>query len=234
MTGDASTGGRLLGTLETADGKGVVRVADRFDADIETVWSALTDPSRLASWWGEVEGDLRLGGEYRARVFASGWEGTGRVEACEAPQRLLVLTREPGQPEDQSIEVTLTADGGQTTVVWPERGMPVAHLAGYGAGIQVHVEDLGAYLAGRERCDAGARMGELFPAYEPLAAKVSSGKPTAGPGRRCLGPHSLGSSACLEPIARPGRWRARYPAKEDSYDHPAGPSGLRPPRRCRP
>ena len=36
MTGDASTGARLLGTLGTADGKGVVRVEDRFDADIET------------------------------------------------------------------------------------------------------------------------------------------------------------------------------------------------------
>ena len=115
--------------------------------------------------------DLRLGGEYRARVFASGWEGTGRVEACEAPRRLLVLTGEPDRSEDQSIEVTLTAGGGQTTVAWEERGMPVAYLAGYGAGIQVHVEDLGAYLAGRERCDAGARMGELFPAYQALAAK---------------------------------------------------------------
>lgn len=173
MTGDASTAGRLLGTLGTADGRGVVRVQDRFDADVGIVWSALTDPARLASWWGEVEGDLRLGGEYRARVFASGWEGTGRVEACEAARRLLVLTREPGQSEEQSIEVTLTADGGETSVVWEERGMPVAYLAGYGAGIQVHVEDLGAYLAGRERCDARARMGELFPAYEPLAAKVS-------------------------------------------------------------
>ena len=74
---------------------------------------------------------------------------------------------------DLYAEVTLIADGGQTTVVWEERGLPVAYLAGYGAGIQVHVEDLGAYLAGRERCDAGARMGELSPAYEPLAAKVS-------------------------------------------------------------
>jgi uncharacterized protein YndB with AHSA1/START domain len=173
MTGDASPAARLLGTLGTADGKGVVRVADRLDADIETVWSALTDPARLAAWWGEVEGDLRLGGEYRARVFASGWDGTGRVAACEAPRRLLVLTREPDQPEAQAVEVTLTADGAQTTVVWEERGMPVAYLAGYGAGIQVHVEDLGAYLAGRERCDAGARMGQLFPAYEPLAATVS-------------------------------------------------------------
>jgi hypothetical protein len=40
MTGDASTGARLRGILGTADGKGVVRVEDRFDADIETVWSA--------------------------------------------------------------------------------------------------------------------------------------------------------------------------------------------------
>ena len=56
---------------------------DRFDSDIDDVWSALTDPSRLARWYGEVEGDLRLGGEYRALLFSSGWEGTGRVEACE-------------------------------------------------------------------------------------------------------------------------------------------------------
>ena len=173
MTSNASAGPRLLATLGAADGKGVVTVADSFDTDIETVWSAITDPSRLAIWWGEVEGDLRLGGEYHAQVFASGWDGTGRVDACEAPRRLKVLTREPNQPEEQSIEVTLTADGGKTTLVWEERGMPVAYLAGYGAGIQVHVEDLGAYLAGRERCDAGARMGKLFHAYEPLAAKVS-------------------------------------------------------------
>jgi uncharacterized protein YndB with AHSA1/START domain len=173
MTSDASTGAHLLGTLGTAAGKGVVRVEDRFDTDIETVWSALTDPSRLASWWGKAEGDLRLGGEYRAKVLASGWEGTGRVAACEAPRRLLLLTRQPDEPDEQSIEVTLTADGDQTTLVWEERGMPVAYLAGYGAGIQIHVEDLGAYLAGRGRCDAAARMAELFPAYEPLAAKVS-------------------------------------------------------------
>lgn len=99
-------------------------------------------------------------------MYASGWEGIGRVPACEAP-RLLLLHREPDQPDEQAIEITLTVDGDQTIVVWEERGMPVAYLVGYGAGIQVHVEDLGAYLAGRERCDAGARMGELFPAYEP-------------------------------------------------------------------
>jgi hypothetical protein len=72
-----------------------------------------------------VEGDLRLGGEYRARLFASGWEGTGRVEACEPPQRLLVRIMDADEPDEQDIEVMLAADGDQTMVVWEERGMPL-------------------------------------------------------------------------------------------------------------
>jgi uncharacterized protein YndB with AHSA1/START domain len=173
MTSNIRPGTRILGSLRSADGTGAVRVEDRFDTDIDDLWSAITDPGRLVRWIGQVEGDLRLNGEFRAHFFSSGWEGTGRVEACEPPQRLLVLTRQPGQVEEHSIEATLTADGDQTILVWEERGMPLDHLAGYGSGIQIHVEDLAAYLAGRERCDASARWAELLPAYEVLAASAS-------------------------------------------------------------
>ncbi len=162
---------RILGSLGSADGKGVVRMEDRFDTDIDDLWSALTDPLRLARWIGEVAGDLRLGGEYRFRFFASGSEGTGRVEACEPPRRLL-LTMALGQPDEDVIEATLTADGGQTILVWEERGMPLDLLAAYGAGVQIHVEDLAACLAGRERRDSKARWDELQPAYQDLAANV--------------------------------------------------------------
>jgi hypothetical protein len=51
--------------------------------------------------------------------------------------------------------------------------MPLNLLQGYGAGIQIHVEDLAAYLAGRERCDANARWDELEAAYDELAAKIN-------------------------------------------------------------
>ena len=173
MTSNARGGARILGSLRSADGKGVVRIEDRFDTDIDDLWSALTDPRRLARWMGEVEGDLRLGGQFRARFFASGWEGTGRVEACEPPRRLLLMTMQPGQPDEQVIEVTLAADGDQTVLVWEERGMPLDQLAAYGGGVQVHVEDLAAYLGGRDRCDADARWRELLPAYQDLAANVS-------------------------------------------------------------
>jgi DNA-binding transcriptional ArsR family regulator/uncharacterized protein YndB with AHSA1/START domain len=172
MTGNARPGTRILGSLRSADGKGVVRIEDRYDTDIDDLWSALTDPLRLARWMGVVEGDLRLGGEFRARFFSSGWEGTGHVEACEPPRRLLLLTMQPGQQGEHVIEVTLAADGDQTILAWEERGMPLDHLAAYGAGIQVHVEDLTAHLAGRERCDAEARWAELLPAYQDLAASV--------------------------------------------------------------
>src|SRR5947199_10845130 len=110
MTSNAAAGNRIVGTLRTGDGKGVVRMEDRFDTDIGDLWSALTDPGRLARWLGEFEGDLRLGGEFRARYF-DGWEGTGRVEACEPPRHLLVLTRHVRQADEQAVEATLTADG---------------------------------------------------------------------------------------------------------------------------
>jgi len=172
MTSNAAASNRVVGTLHTADGKGVVRMEDRFDTDIDDLWSALTDPGRLSRWLGEFEGDLRLGGEFRARFFASGWEGTGRVDVCEPPRHLLVMTRQDRQDEEHAIEATLTADGDHTILILEERGMPVNLLAAYGAGIQVHIEDLAAHIAGRERCDADARWGELQPAYEALASKL--------------------------------------------------------------
>jgi uncharacterized protein YndB with AHSA1/START domain len=169
MASDAQGSARILGSLGSADGIGIVRMEDRLHADINDVWSALTDPSRLARWYGEVTGDLRPGGEFRSHVFASGWEGTGRVEACEPPQHLALTGKDPDEPHEGLTDVTLTADGDHTVLVWEERGMPLDYVAAYGAGIQVHVEDLGAYLAGQGRCDSNARMDELLPLYAELA-----------------------------------------------------------------
>ena len=155
---------RLLGTLREQDGTGVVRLEDRFDTDVDDLWSALTDPDRLERWLGKVDGDLHLGGSFRGHWYASGWEGDCRVAACEPPHRLVVRTASEEQP-DGVVEITLTADGDQTVLVLEDRGIPLDDLAAYGAGDQVHVEDLASYLAGGERCDARARWAELHPAY---------------------------------------------------------------------
>jgi uncharacterized protein YndB with AHSA1/START domain len=178
LTSNTNESRRILGSLRSEDGKGVVRIEDRFDTDIDDMWSALTDPGRLIGWLGDVEGELRVGGEFRARFHSSGWEGTGRVEACEPPRRWLVVTRDadkPDGPYDQAIEATLTVDGSQTILVWEERGLPVEMLAAFGAGIQLHIENLADYMAGRElREDAKARWEALVPAYQDLAADIST------------------------------------------------------------
>jgi len=172
MTGNADAGNRILGSLLSADGKGVVRMEDRFNTDVDDLWSALTDPRRLTRWLGEFAGDLRLGGEFRARFYTSGWEGTGRVDACEPPRRLLVVTKGYDEPDEHVIEAMLTADGDQTILILEERGMPLNLLAAYGAGIQIHIEDLADHIAGLERRDAPGRWDELRPAYETLAANL--------------------------------------------------------------
>ncbi len=169
MTSDGAAGNRIVGTLRTADGKGVVRMEDRFDTDVDDLWSAFTDPARLARWLGEFEGDLRLGGEFRAHFFASGWEGTGRVDACTPPHHLLVVTRGDGQQNEHVIEATLTPAADHTLLVLEQRGTPINLLPAYGAGIQVHLEDLAAHLAGQARCNAETRWKELEPAYAALA-----------------------------------------------------------------
>jgi len=55
--------------------------------------------------------------------------------------------------------------------------MPLNLLAAYGAGVQVHIEDLIAHIASCDRCDADANSRpptkETPAAYEGLAAEVS-------------------------------------------------------------
>ena len=174
MTNHPRTSDRILGSLRSDDGKGVVRMEDRVDAQVDEVWSALTDPRELAVWLGEVVGDLRPDGEFRARFVASGWEGSGRVEACEPPLRLLVLTRDADGSDEDANEVRLSGDGDRTNLVVEQSGVPLDLLAAYAAGLQIHVEDLSAHISGHERReDAKARWDELFAAYQVLAADVS-------------------------------------------------------------
>ena len=102
------TSTRIVGSLRRAgDGKGVVRMEDLYDTDIDDLWSALTDPRRLARWIVEVDGDLRLGGRIQAR-FTSSWAGAGRIDVCEAPHHLAV-TLSPGASDETVVDAVLVA-----------------------------------------------------------------------------------------------------------------------------
>jgi len=77
-----------------------------YDAPIEDVWDACTDPERLARWYVPVSGELRVGGSFKQEMM-----GSGTIERCEAPHDLL-LSLAGGRDE---IQLTLQSlPGGGT------------------------------------------------------------------------------------------------------------------------
>jgi uncharacterized protein YndB with AHSA1/START domain len=79
-----------------------------YDATIEDVWEACTDPVRLRRWYAPVQGDLRVGGE-----FTQGDFGPGKVLRCEAPTRLLIALG-GGDPAPDELELRLIGEGART------------------------------------------------------------------------------------------------------------------------
>lgn len=157
----------IEGTLQSSNGDGVVRMKSRFERDCDDVWSALTDPQRLARWYGKVEGDLRVGGVFTAYVLASEWDGQGRINECVPRQRLEVTMWEE-EGAEHNLAANLVDDGGATILVLEVQGLPLDLVWAYGAGWHVHLEDLGAHLSGRESLNPPERWDELEPLYRAM------------------------------------------------------------------
>ena len=161
----------VQGTVRIEGGRGVVRMDDHFDTDIDDLWSALTEPPRLQRWLAEVVGEPRLGELLQAR-FASGWEGQLRVEVCDQPNRL-VVTSDPGSADETVMEAVLTAVSSGVRLVIEERGFAPDEVAAHGAGWQAHIEDLGAHLEQRDRVPWAERWRELAPGYTQMQAGLT-------------------------------------------------------------
>jgi uncharacterized protein YndB with AHSA1/START domain len=163
---------RILGSVRRLDdGTGAVTMEDLYDTGIEDLWSAVTDPDRLARWLATVDGDLSVGGQIHAK-FTSTFEAPGRIDVCDAPHRLQV-TFDPGGPEQCVMEANLAPVGERTRLIIEERGLPLEDVGGHAAGWQAHVEDLAAHLAGRPAAVWRDRWQELTPAYQAVAADLA-------------------------------------------------------------
>jgi uncharacterized protein YndB with AHSA1/START domain len=139
----------------------------RYASSCDDVWSAITDPRQLAHWYGRVEGDLRAGGDFTAFVLASGWDGRGRIDAC-SPQGSFEVTMWEEEGAEHAVAAELVADGDQTDLALEIRGLPLDLVWAYGAGWQVHLEDLGSHLAGQESMNLPSRWDELEPFYREM------------------------------------------------------------------
>ncbi|WP_113703278.1 SRPBCC family protein [Nonomuraea lactucae] len=129
-----------------------------YDAAVEDVWDACTDPERISRWFLPVTGDLRLGGHYQLEGNAG-----GEILRCEPPS-LLKVSWIMGEAAGLSeVEVRLSAGSDQTTefelrhtaVVPPEFWSRFGPGA-VGVGWDLALLGLGLYLAGGSIGDPNA------------------------------------------------------------------------------
>ncbi|WP_413809342.1 SRPBCC family protein [Streptomyces sp. OE57] len=103
---------REVGTREVPDGEArTVLLRRTYDAAIEDVWDACTDPERISRWFLPVSGDLKLGGHYQLTGNAG-----GEILRCEPPRLLAVSWLFGENPGFSEVEVRLTAEGEERTV----------------------------------------------------------------------------------------------------------------------
>jgi uncharacterized protein YndB with AHSA1/START domain len=106
---------REVGSGRIAAGEGrTIRLRRTFDAPIDDVWDALTNPDRIGRWFLPISGDYRVGGRYQFEGNAG-----GEIVACDRPNRLRAtwVYVDTGSPADVSeLEVRLTPAGDQATV----------------------------------------------------------------------------------------------------------------------
>jgi len=93
-------------THEGQPARAVIATRD-YPTDIDDLWDAITDKTRIPRWFAPVEGDLELGGRYQIKGNAG-----GTVTACDPP-RHFALTWEFGGGMSW-VEVELAEAGGTT------------------------------------------------------------------------------------------------------------------------
>lgn len=120
-----------LKTMPGGEGR-TVKLRRSYDAAIEDVWEAITNPERIRRWFLPVEGDLRLGGHYQLKGNAG-----GKILRCEPPRLLEVTwTMGPKDDENSKVEVRLSVDEDEQTVLDLEHAaiVPPGMWSDYGPG----------------------------------------------------------------------------------------------------
>lgn len=135
------------GTFEEQEDAATLRFERVYPRPIETVWSAMTQPERLADWLGVSELEPRVGGA--VRLFTDGEPAAqvhGRVLAWEPPRVLAFTWAAHDEPETVVRAELSEAGEGATRLVFTHAGVPRKWLALTLPGWHQLLERLGVLL----------------------------------------------------------------------------------------
>src|SRR5215472_17284611 len=99
---------RQVGTrvLEAGEARTVI-ISQSYDAAIEDVWDACTNPERVPRWFLPVSGELRAGGRYQLQGNAG-----GTIERCDPPHGFDATWEFGGGVSWIELRLTPEEDGG--------------------------------------------------------------------------------------------------------------------------
>ena len=143
-------------TLEAGEARAVV-LSQTYDATVDELWDAVTNPERIPRWFLPVTGELEVGGRYQLEGNAG-----GTITECEPPHRF-AATWEFGEAVTW-IEVRVSDAGDGRARFELEHVAPVeAHWTEFGPGAVGIGWDQGLigltlHLGGVERVDPEAVM----------------------------------------------------------------------------
>ena len=121
------------GRIPAGEGR-TVRLRRTYEAPIDDVWDALTNPERIGRWFLPISGDIRLGGRYQFEGNAG-----GEILECDRPRRVRVTWvygEMPSAADVSEVVVRLSPAGDTSTVLELEHTavVPEDRWAEYGPG----------------------------------------------------------------------------------------------------
>lgn len=162
------------GHLIDVNGRTVVRFIRRYAAGRSEVWSAITDPERVARWAFQVEFEPRAGGSLR---FFYGEHGTadGTIIAWDEPD---LLEYEWGEGDEAwHVRFELADDAAGGTALTFDHYLPDAARPEFAAGWHWHLDRLAIVVEGDTPppVDTDAHFDELLAKYQQRAGDGATG-----------------------------------------------------------
>ena len=98
---------RQVGTRVLEAGRArTLTVARTYDAEVQDVWDACTNPERIRRWFLPISGDLREGGRFQIDGNAS-----GTIQRCNAPHSFTATWEYGGEVSWIELRLTSEANG---------------------------------------------------------------------------------------------------------------------------
>lgn len=131
------------GAREHSGGADHLVLTRTFQAPIEAVWAAVTEPERLARWIGTWQGDAASGRVDFRMTFEDSmpWEPYV-IEVCEEPTRLRVRTDLDDPAEDWTLDLQLSEEAGRTTLRFAQVITEHVDIVDVGPGWEFYLDRL--------------------------------------------------------------------------------------------